>query len=411
MATTISTDLHDLSQNLLAGAQTIIPATFIPRFHNSISEIPADAWNALFPGKAEDWSYFHAMESTGSDFSYAAIAVYDSDRIIAAAPVFHTGYRPEIALSPQAKAWAEWMVQRYPEAFRIPLMGLGSPMTEECIIGFAQGLSRTQRSAALGSILSGLDQAAKSAGARVLALKDLPDASAAWMHDSLVAAGYTRMASLPVATLKLPYADEEGYLASLRPKVRTDIRRKLRQAQDVVVEFRDDIEDIHDEIVSLYAETRSHRKASYDGFDQIPDGYFREIMAANASARIMLCRINGEIGSFNLFLEERDRVIGKFIGLRYALSRDHNLYFVNWMNMVRYCTQRGIGELQTGQTTYLLKVRLGCNLKRSWIYFRHRYSAVNWLFHYAGPAMALDKSDPDLLALGEKAVYVDTPPA
>jgi hypothetical protein len=122
----------------------------------------------------------------------------------------------------------------------------------------------------------------------------------------------------------------------------------------------------------------------------------------------MVCRVDGRLASFNIFLIEKDRILGKYIGMHYAIAREHNLYFVNWMAMVRLCIERGIPWLQTGQTSYRQKVRLGCKLKRSWVYFKHRNLLINPLFKLIGPTMAFDKMDPDLQALGEETPYLAT---
>jgi hypothetical protein len=51
-------------------------------------------------------------------------------------------------------------------------------------------------------------------------------------------------------------------------------------------------------------------------------------------------------------------------------------------------------------------MRLGCKLKRSWIYFKYRNSLINPLFKLFGPMMAFDRMDPDLAALGAAAPYL-----
>ncbi len=93
--------------------------------------------------------------------------------------------------------------------------------------------------------------------------------------------------------------------------------------------------------------------------------------------------------------------------MRYPLAREHNLYFVNWMATARLCMERGIPWLQTGHTSYRQKVRLGCKLKRSWIYFKYRNPLINPLFKLFGPMMAFDAMDPDLQALGADAPYLE----
>ena len=385
---------------------------FHARYHTSISEIPRADWDQLFHAEAEGWDYFHAIEQTVSPaFRYAAIGVYtssDCSELVAASPVFHIDYRLDTSLDARIKSITDWISKTFPSAFRLPVIGLGSPMTEECPIGFADHLSPTECDLALCQILAALNQSALDCGARVLALKDITDADAGMMNKTFSKAGFARMASLPVATLPLPYDSVDGYLAALPAKVRTDLRRKMRLAKHVTTEFRDNIEDIHDELVALYQETRANRKASYEAFDEIPEGYFDQTLKNCRNARVMLCRVDGKIASFNLFLEEEDRIIGKFIGMRYDIARKHNLYFVNWMKMVSYCIENGKTELQTGQTTYQLKIRLGCVLKKSWVYFRHTNNVVNLVFRTAGPSMGLDKADPDLKVLGDKARYQST---
>ena len=390
------------------GAQTAAASAMTWRHHTSLSEINPESWDRLFPGRAEAWDYFRAIETTKkNEFTYSAIAVYAGDDLIAAAPAFGLNYRYDTALADTYKTTRDWIDRTMPWALRVPILGLGSPMTEECPVGFAPNLSADARGEALETLLSGLHTTAAAASKRmIIALKDITDQDAQWMHKSLTPHGYTRIASLPVATLPLPYKTIDEYLATLHTKVRSELRRKMRQAKDVEIEFRDNIDDIHDEIIRLYAQTRANRKASYDAFDEVPEDYFMRTIGSNPQARVMLCKVDGRIASFNLFLQEEHRIIGKFIGLNYEISRKHNIYFVNWMRMIQYCLDNGISELQTGQTSYQLKVRLGCKLKKSWIYFRHTIGLVNPLIGAIGARMDLDQGDPDLIALGNNAPYI-----
>ena len=87
----------------------------------------------------------------------------------------------------------------------------------------------------------------------------------------------------------------------------------------------------------------------------------------------------------------------------------HGVYFLNWMTMVRMCLEMGIDELRAGQTTYVTKCRLGCTLERSWIYFRHRTPAYNFMCRLLKTLFAIDRIDPDLKALGKQAPYRRSP--
>ena len=55
---------------------------------------------------------------------------------------------------------------------------------------------------------------------------------------------------------------------------------------------------------------------------------------ANLTASVLSTWVGDTLAGFNLFILERDRVVGRYLGLRYPLAREHNLYFVNWLTMV-----------------------------------------------------------------------------
>lgn len=379
------------------------------RHHPSISEIPREAWDRLFPDRVETWDYFRACETASPDgMTASAIGVYDADTLVACAPLFRTDYRLDMSLEGALKPVGDWLYRNLPKLVVMPVLGIGSPLTEECPIGFDPGFAPDARREAFDALIAGVEAHAAEQKIALIALKDVTDRDGEWTTQPLDKSGFCRVGTLPLATLHLPFKDEAEYLASLSASMRSDVRKKLRRATQVEITYRDDIIGVEEEISSLFQETRANRKADYGSFDDVPEAYFREVMAnAAGKALVMLARVDGQLVSFNIALIEKDRVLAKYIGMRYPAAREHNLYFVNWMAMVRFCLQRGIPWMQTGQTTYQQKVRLGCKLKRSYVFFKHRSSLINPLFRLFGPMMAFDKMEPDLQELGDKAPYLE----
>lgn len=375
----------------------------------TLAEIPSDDWNRLFPGRAEDWGYFRACELAGPQgFATSAIAAYAGETLVAAAPLFRTDYRLDMSLEGPLKPVVEWIHRKAPQLVAVPVLGMGSPLTDECPLGLAPGMAAADRTATLQALLEGMDAHAAAEKIPLLALKDVTHRDHLWASGPLGAAGFTGIATLPVATLHLPFKSEAEYLASLSANMRSSLKKKMKQAAYVDIEFRDSITGIEHEIAALFHETHAHRKTDYGAFDDVPEAYFREVLAhSGENAGVMLCRVGGALVSFNIHLIERDRVLGKYIGMAYPAARQHNLYFVNWMAMVRLCIEHGIPWLQTGQTAYRQKARFGCELKRSWIYCKYRNAMINPLFKMFGPKMAFDKTDPDLQALGADARYLE----
>jgi predicted N-acyltransferase len=258
-----------------------------------------------------------------------------------------------MALEPTLGPLAAQLTRWAPRLMNPVILAMGSPQADECPLGVDPAAAPNDRRAILAALLEGLAIHARTLGCSVTALKDLRDTDTLWAHNILKQAGFARAACLPLAVLELPYRDETEYLATLSPRLRSELRRKMRQASSVMTERRDSIDDIHDEIVSLFQETRSNRRADYGSFDDVGPGFFLEVMhSLKGRARVMLCRHGGELVSFNMFLVEANRVLAKFIGMRYPQARDLNLYYFNWLLMVRYCIEQGIPLLQTGQTTY-----------------------------------------------------------
>jgi predicted N-acyltransferase len=379
------------------------------RHLTSITGIAREDWDRLFPDHAEGWDYFRACEQAVPEgFEASAMTAYSGASLVAAVPLFRTDYRLDLSLEGALKPALEWVHRNASKLVAVPVLGMGSPLTEECPIGFPPGLKVHERVAAFEALLRGMSDHAAENKIPLLALKDITDCDAMWAAEPLERLGFTGVATLPLATLHLPFKSEDEYLASLSPSMRSDLRKKMRRASNVKFEFRDSIADIEDEIAALFEETRANSKVDYGSFDEVPATYFREVMRnCPGKADVMLASVDGQLVSFNISLAEPGRLLAKYIGMRYPAAREHNLYFLNWMAMVRHCIERGIPWMQVGHTSYRQKTRLGCKLKRSWIYFKHRNLLINPLFKAFGPKMAFDKMDPDLQALGDDAPYLE----
>lgn len=371
------------------------------RIHSGVSAIDAVAWDRLFPGDPECHAYYRACEAAPPPaFRLGAVSVERQGLVVAAAPFFRLDYRLDTPLQGRWRPLGEWLHKRLPRLVKVPLLCLGSPLADRCHIGVAPGLDQAEAGAALRALLGAIRAEAERNGVSLIAVKDLSAEDAGLADTALAAAGFARTASLPVAVLDLPFKDEQAYLASLSAATRKDIRRKLRSAAAVRIEQRQDIRDIEDRIVALYDETRGQSGVDYGDFERLTPAYFSGVVQAlGPKATVMLYWLGEELIGFNLLLVGTDRVIDKFIGMRYPLAREMNLYAVSWLANVRFCIERGIARLQTGQTAYASKVRFGSRLEPSSVYFRHRGRVINKLFRTFGPMLAFDKLDPELKAL------------
>ena len=383
---------------ITASRSAATTATIHARWLASVGELSRAQWDALFPGRAENWGYFRACERSGHDgVTTAAIAAFFGETLVAAAPLFETAYHLDMALPGPLQKAAAVLRRVAPSLLKKSIVSIGSPWTEECPVGLHPALNIDQRATAFSALVAGMERHADANGIALRVLKDVEDRDAEWMTPILARLGYARAPNLPVAILHLPFESEAAYLASLSSNMRRDLKRKMRSADKVQVEICHSIAGIEDEITALFLETKARSKAEYAGFDDVPADYFRNVVAALGDrALIVLTRVDGVLASFSISLMEDNRVIGKYLGMRYPLATEHNVYFINWMVIVRLCIARGIRWLQTGQTTYNQKTRLGCKLKRSWIFFKHRGTFTAAIVRAVGSRLRFDTLDPDL---------------
>jgi hypothetical protein len=70
----------------------------------------------------------------------------------------------------------------------------------------------------------------------------------------------------------------------------------------------------------------------------------------------------------------------------------------SWIENVRECIARGIAFLQSGQTAYAAKLRLGSRLEPCFIYFKHRSALPYAVLKTMNRFVKADRLDPDLRA-------------
>ncbi|MEP6762613.1 MAG: GNAT family N-acetyltransferase, partial [Sporichthyaceae bacterium] len=261
----------------------------------------------------------------------------------------------------------------------------------------------TEREAGLAALRSAVEAEGERTKAVLIVYKDLAGEELDAVQGPLAKSRYASIRSLPVASLDLRGRDVTSYIASLSAATRKDVRRKLKRTGTVRIERRTRIDDVADTIEQLYEETRHHSAIHYGDFETLPRDYFRSIArAVRERAEFVLYWVGEELAAFNLLLLSPDVVIDKFLGMRYPLAQAHNLYVVSWIENVRFCLETGRHRLQSGQTAYAAKLRLGSRLVASSIFARHRNPLVNRLMHYAAPVAAFDRWDPDLRQLAAR---------
>ncbi|WP_210324860.1 GNAT family N-acetyltransferase [Microvirga alba] len=367
------------------------------RIVDGVSTLPENEWTGCFPNEVEGWRYYRACEHAPSERNpISAAEVRDEKGLLIAAPLFTISYRLDTPFQGLLGRFGARLAAKFPKLLEWRLLGIGSPYADRCHIAIRPGLTREEQARAINALISLVESEARRLGAALIAYKDLAGPDRDLLNRPLSQRQYGEIRSLPVAALNIPES-WDAYLSRLSAHMRKDVRRKLKKSKAITVERRTDIDGVASEIEALYQSTRANSSVRYGDFEELPENYFAAIAEQLGDrALFILYRIDGQLAAFNLLLLEEDRVIDKFLGMAYPLARENNLYIVSWMENVRFCLETGRAVLQSGQTAYGSKVRLGSQLVPSWNLVKHRNPLINRVIRLAAPLLAFDRWDPDL---------------
>lgn len=356
---------------------------------STIRAIRRRDWNACFPNLVEDYDCLLSIEEAGiAGFEWRYITVVDNGIVLAAMPMFLCDYALDTTLEDGAVRRAVRRIRRwFPGFLTLRLACLGSPCTENGVVGFRSGIPSDQREKIFSLLLHTFERAATEEKCQLMGLKDIPKPTAIELVRPLSA--YAGIGGLPTAWLDVDFPTIGAYLARLSAGTRKDMKRKLKTLSLVKVETRSDFGDLMPQVMALYHDTRNRSEWQ---FEELTSAYFTGTMS-NMAGRA-LCNfyfVDEVLMAVNLLIHDQDTLIDKFFCMN-ENGRSYNLYFLSWFNNLQYCINNGIGRYQSGQAYYENKVRLGSQLTGNTMYFRHRNRFVQALLRWISPNFSFDET-------------------
>jgi hypothetical protein len=187
----------------------------------------------------------------------------------------------------------------------------------------------------------------------------------------LPASGFIRVVGLAVAVLHL----EGDFWSTLHShKKRNDFTRKLKAS--AALRFEDHnglpvkyLQRVH----QLYLNTRNQSPIQ---FECLSEAYFS---STSTLSIYILAFLQDRLVGFAQLLPKMDRMVAKYLGMDYTVSREHDLYFALYLRALDICASSGVKEIEFGEASYHFKKELGCELVDTWIYYRHRNPLVHAL--------------------------------
>jgi len=213
----------------------------------------------------------------------------------------------------------------------------------------------------------------------LLIVKDIPSAapflseSAQCLVEQIVAALARReffmVEGQALAYLPIDFADEDEYLARLSAGRRRDIRRKLRSRRDLQIEVivtGDNrlaepafLSELYEQYLEVYAQSAIH-------FDLLTLDFFQALLNDKSlNGRLFLYYREDTLIGHNLCFIHDGMLIDKYVGFRYPLAREYNLYFVSWMENLAFAKREGLRYYIAGWTDPAIKSYLGARFTKT----------------------------------------------
>ena len=359
-----------------------------------VASIEPAEWAALFPGHPDSYELVRLTEACGLDgFSFGSIVVRHAGRPVVLVPLFRTTFDLANMVDGLTRKIASVLSRLLPSLLRPRLLGVGFVEGEWGAIGVARDLPDPIRHRACERAAKTLDELHHRQADLLLRLNFLPDGLAAFAPDN--PGRFARIDTYPCARVSLPHASIEEYYQGLSKNMRKDLRRKLRSAEGVAIFHTRQPGAWLDAIHSLYLRTVERSDLSM-GIQR--RSLFASVCDRVPGARYVLYIEGGRLLAFNLLIESQSVLVDKYFCMDLDAGRQRGLYFVSWIENIRYCVDRRIPVYHAGPGAEATKARLGAKFLPSVTHFRHRNPlAQSLLGRFRGLLAytpAIDPNDP-----------------
>ena len=326
----------------------------------------------LFPEPSSTAALLSLLqESRIEGFNLRSIVVSKNGAPILLLPLFESRFD----LSAFAKGWIKRSLKAagrlVPSIFRPRILGVGLLVEEWSEIGIDPHIDAGILEAAWNMALGALQTLATELKSDIVAFYNFNH------HGKLpgqVFKSFNQVQCLPCARLPITFGSLEEYLSHLSRAARKDLRRKMRVSTEVRVSRSRDIAPFLDRIHRLYVETVERCPMAFGVHNRL---FFEKICERVPGAEYTLYFVQEELAAFNLLVVKQEAMVDKYFCMNYEVGRKYNLYFLSWLENVRYCVEQKIPLYHAGPGAEKTKAHLGATSIPSLILFKHRRPAVD----------------------------------
>jgi hypothetical protein len=196
--------------------------------------------------------------------------------------------------------------------------------------------------------------------------------------------------SMPTVRFQNHFESNDEYVQ----KMRKSYRRRYRKAQiqDAYV-VKDTFTKLHFE---YYQQVMARAKSklvtlNYDFLNNLPKKF-----------ELSTTRLNGDILSWNITLQEADELFFFMGGLNYELNSKYNSYFSNLFEIITKGISRGCKVIHLGRTAEIAKIRAGGTPIKKYLYLYHSNAFYKFLIKILKGLIQYNKKIPEIEVFKEK---------
>jgi hypothetical protein len=339
--------------------------------------VSAEELGRLFPEPSDTAPLLSLLQESGIDgFQLRSIVVFKKGTPILLLPLFESS----LDLPALAKGWMQKPLKvaahLVPSFFRPHVLGVGLLEGGWSEIGLASQLDATTVEAAWKMALGALQALATELKSDLVSFYNFKDDGN--KLSSEVFRSFHRVPWLPGGRLPVSFDSLDDYLNHLSSAARRDLRRKMRASPEVRVTRSRQPSPVLDRIYELYLETVERAAMAVGVHNRL---FFEKICERVPGAEYILYFVHDKLAAFNLVVAQRQAMVDKYFCMDYEIGCKYHLYFLSWLENIRYCVEHAIPLYLVGQGAQTTKAHLGAELVQNFLLFKHRQPAIdNFLF-------------------------------
>lgn len=355
---------------------------YIYKWCRSVKDIDVSDWTQIYGlDIIKSREFFLANEDANfENVEFYYLQVFKGDVIVAIVPCFC--YRMDIlniASSPAARKWLVWIRKFYPSFLKMRAFVTGSYAAScEHFICYASSLD-TKSKEEVSSIISGeIKKYSGKTKSSFVFIKDVRERDLQYVKDILTS-DYHFFVSFP--TTAIPVLSDLEYPDALRKKNRKRYR-KYKNLFDTSFEWNI-INNVSGEnaqkFYALYKLVLDKAKNKFEFLNPRFFDLLGKLLGEKAFLLIASDKKTGEFRVMELVIEDTDRLIPLYLGVKYKSDDTKVLYLNTIFRTVKEAEKRGKSFVDLGQTSYYPKTMSGALVENIYYGFWSKNKIIKWL--------------------------------